>query len=42
MVVVIEVAIGVREHLAPREFAAQAGFGVVIGLLVIGLRAVLH
>lgn len=42
MVVVIEVAIGIRERLAPREFAAQAGFGVVIGLLVIGLRAVLH
>lgn len=42
MVVVIELSIGIRERLPLRAFTAQAGFGVVIGLLVIGLRAVLH
>jgi hypothetical protein len=42
MVVVIEFGLGVREQLTGRELTAQSGMGVVLGLLVIGLRALLH
>jgi membrane protein YqaA with SNARE-associated domain len=42
MVVIIELAVGVREHLAARDFAAQTGLGMVLGLLVIALRTLLH
>jgi hypothetical protein len=42
MVVIIELAVGVREHLAPRDFAAQTALGIVLGLLVIALRTLLH
>ncbi len=42
MVVIIEIAVGARERLAPREFAAQAALGMVLGLLVVALRTVLH
>ena len=42
MVVVIEFGLGVREHLSGRELAFQSGLGLVLGLLVIGLRALLH
>ena len=42
VVVIIEIAVGVRERLAPRDFAAQAALGMVLGLLVIALRTLLH
>jgi membrane protein YqaA with SNARE-associated domain len=42
MVVIIEVAVGIREQSGPRDFAAQTGLGVVLGLLVIVLRTLLH
>lgn len=42
MVVMIELAVGIREQLAPRDFVAQTGLGVVLGLLVIVLRTLLH
>jgi hypothetical protein len=42
MVVAIEFGLGVREHLSGRELAFQSGLGLVLGLLVIGLRALLH
>jgi hypothetical protein len=42
LVVTIEVVLGLRERLAPRELALQSGFGLALGLLVVSLRAVLH
>lgn len=42
VVVIIEISVGVRERLAPRDFAAQAALGMVLGLLVVALRTLLH
>jgi membrane protein YqaA with SNARE-associated domain len=42
MLVVIELAVGFRERLAPRDFAAQTALGILLGLLVIVLRTLLH
>lgn len=42
MVVIIELVVGVREHLTPRDFAAQTALGMLLGLLVIALRTLLH
>jgi membrane protein YqaA with SNARE-associated domain len=42
MVVVIELWVGLRERLAPRDFAAQTALGMLLGLLVIVLRTLLH
>ncbi len=42
LVVVVELVVGVKDRLAPADFAAQTGVGIVLGLLVIALRVLLH
>ena len=42
MVLILEVAAGVRAGESGRELGLQAAAGAVFGLLVIGLRIVLH
>jgi hypothetical protein len=42
LVVLIEFVVGVRSGARGRELAAQTAVGVVLGLLVIAMRAVMH
>lgn len=42
IVIVAEVAIGVRAQLTGSELLRQTAFGMVLGLLVIALRVLLH
>ena len=42
LIVVIEVAIGVRSQLTGREMVVQSAFGIMLGLLVVALRVLLH
>ncbi len=42
MLVVLEVAIGVRAELSGRELVGQVAIGVLLGALVIALQLVLH
>ncbi|MBV9838995.1 MAG: hypothetical protein JO156_12815 [Solirubrobacterales bacterium] len=42
MILVIELVIGVRAELGPRDLAAQTALGTLLGLLVLALRLVLH
>ncbi len=41
-IVVTEMALGLRSRVGLRDFAAQTGLGVFLGLLVIALRTLLH
>jgi len=40
--VLIEMVVGFRDRLKPRDFLTQTAIGTVLGLLVIALRALLH
>ncbi len=42
LVVALEVGLGFRDHLPPRELALQSALGLTLGLLVIAIRALLH
>jgi hypothetical protein len=42
MIVILELAVGLRARLHGRELLAQAALGAVLGLLVIALKLVLH
>ena len=42
MIVVIEVALGLRARLSGRQLVAQAALGTFLGLLVISLKLILH
>jgi hypothetical protein len=42
MVVILELVAGVRAGESGRELAAQTALGALLGLMVIGLRLVLH
>ncbi len=42
VVVLVELVVGIKDRLAPGDFAAQTAVGIVLGLLVIALRVLLH
>jgi len=42
VVVLVELVVGIKDRLAPADFAVQTGVGIVLGLLVIALRVLLH
>ncbi len=42
LIVTIEVAIGIRAELTGRDLVRQTAVGVLLGLLVFGLRVLLH
>jgi hypothetical protein len=42
MIVLLELIIGVRAEQSGRQLAAQVAIGALLGLLVIGLRLILH
>jgi hypothetical protein len=42
MVVLIEFALGIRARLSGSELTLQSGLGLAMGLMVLGLRALLH
>lgn len=42
IVIVLEIAIGVRAELTGRELVRQTAVGAILGLLVIALRVLLH
>jgi hypothetical protein len=42
IIVATEVVLGVRAELTGRQLVVQTGMGVLLGLLVVGLRVLLH
>jgi hypothetical protein len=42
IIVVIELALGIRSHLDGRELVVQTGFGVLFGIAIVALRVLLH